>query len=300
MDGGPHRVGVIASVTRPFCAACDRTRLTADGQIRTCLFATEETDLRAALRSGARTRRRPHLAPGDVGQEGGERAWTTRRLVQPGPPDVRDRRLGRPAGTPGRRRRPPRPPAGPGRRSAPGPAALGTARLAGRLQVPRLWRGSGRRSASGSSARRALVGGSVSGPAALGAARLAGWLQVPRLWRALVGGSVSGSSTSARPGWLVGFRSRGSGGPWSLFGSGKHRSARSASGPATSARPGWLVGFRSRGSGEALVGGRLQALRLRQAPVGGSLQAPRPRARPGWPVGFRPRGPGKIRPAARP
>ncbi|MCN9244572.1 GTP 3',8-cyclase MoaA [Streptomyces sp. RY43-2] len=53
VDGGPHRVGVIGSVTRPFCAACDRTRLTADGQIRTCLFATEETDLRGALRSGA-------------------------------------------------------------------------------------------------------------------------------------------------------------------------------------------------------------------------------------------------------
>ncbi|MEU6817641.1 GTP 3',8-cyclase MoaA [Streptomyces sp. NPDC046860] len=53
VDGGPQRVGVIASVTRPFCAACDRTRLTADGQIRTCLFATEETDLRALLRSGA-------------------------------------------------------------------------------------------------------------------------------------------------------------------------------------------------------------------------------------------------------
>ncbi|QDY76121.1 GTP 3',8-cyclase MoaA [Streptomyces qinzhouensis] len=52
VDGGPHRVGVIASVTRPFCAACDRTRLTADGQVRTCLFAREETDLRAALRSG--------------------------------------------------------------------------------------------------------------------------------------------------------------------------------------------------------------------------------------------------------
>ncbi|MGW4204649.1 GTP 3',8-cyclase MoaA [Streptomyces sp. NPDC004726] len=53
VNGGPHRVGVIASVTRPFCAACDRTRLTADGQIRTCLFAREETDLRDALRSGA-------------------------------------------------------------------------------------------------------------------------------------------------------------------------------------------------------------------------------------------------------
>jgi cyclic pyranopterin phosphate synthase len=53
VDGGPHRVGVIASVTRPFCHACDRTRLTADGQVRNCLFAREETDLRAALRSEA-------------------------------------------------------------------------------------------------------------------------------------------------------------------------------------------------------------------------------------------------------
>ena len=47
-------VGVIASVTRPFCAACDRTRLTADGQVRTCLFSQAETDLRTPLRDGAR------------------------------------------------------------------------------------------------------------------------------------------------------------------------------------------------------------------------------------------------------
>jgi cyclic pyranopterin phosphate synthase len=53
VDGGPGRVGVIASVTRPFCSACDRVRLTADGQIRTCLFAREESDLRSALRAGA-------------------------------------------------------------------------------------------------------------------------------------------------------------------------------------------------------------------------------------------------------
>ncbi|MEV1145389.1 GTP 3',8-cyclase MoaA [Micromonospora sp. NPDC049799] len=53
VDGGPARVGVIASVTRPFCGDCDRTRLTADGQIRNCLFATEESDLRGALRAGA-------------------------------------------------------------------------------------------------------------------------------------------------------------------------------------------------------------------------------------------------------
>jgi cyclic pyranopterin phosphate synthase len=53
VDGGPGRVGVIGSVTRPFCAACDRVRLTADGQIRNCLFATEESDLKTAMRAGA-------------------------------------------------------------------------------------------------------------------------------------------------------------------------------------------------------------------------------------------------------
>ena len=52
VDGGPARVGVIASVTRPFCGACDRVRLTADGQIRNCLFARSESDLRSLLRSG--------------------------------------------------------------------------------------------------------------------------------------------------------------------------------------------------------------------------------------------------------
>ncbi|MER7015544.1 GTP 3',8-cyclase MoaA [Saccharopolyspora sp. NPDC000359] len=53
VDGGPATVGVIASVTRPFCAACDRTRLTADGQLRSCLFSTAETDLRGPMRAGA-------------------------------------------------------------------------------------------------------------------------------------------------------------------------------------------------------------------------------------------------------
>jgi cyclic pyranopterin phosphate synthase len=46
-------VGVIASVTRPFCGGCDRVRLTADGQLRNCLFASTESDLRGLLRSGA-------------------------------------------------------------------------------------------------------------------------------------------------------------------------------------------------------------------------------------------------------
>jgi cyclic pyranopterin phosphate synthase len=53
VDGGPARVGIIGSVTRPFCGACDRIRLTADGQLRNCLFARDENDLRTPLRAGA-------------------------------------------------------------------------------------------------------------------------------------------------------------------------------------------------------------------------------------------------------
>ena len=53
VDGGPARVGVIGSVTRPFCGACDRVRLTADGQIRNCLFAQDESNLREPMRAGA-------------------------------------------------------------------------------------------------------------------------------------------------------------------------------------------------------------------------------------------------------
>ena len=53
VDGGPACVGIIASVTRPFCGSCDRLRLTADGQLRNCLFARNEIDLRTPLRSGA-------------------------------------------------------------------------------------------------------------------------------------------------------------------------------------------------------------------------------------------------------
>jgi cyclic pyranopterin phosphate synthase len=52
-DGAPGAVGVIASVTEPFCDTCNRLRLTAEGEFRTCLFALEETDLREPLRSGA-------------------------------------------------------------------------------------------------------------------------------------------------------------------------------------------------------------------------------------------------------
>jgi cyclic pyranopterin phosphate synthase len=49
---GRGEIGVIASVTEPFCGSCDRIRLTADGQLRTCLFSLDETDLRSVMRSG--------------------------------------------------------------------------------------------------------------------------------------------------------------------------------------------------------------------------------------------------------
>jgi cyclic pyranopterin phosphate synthase len=53
VDGSGVTVGVIASVTQPFCDRCDRVRLTSDGQFRNCLFAHEESDLRTLLRTGA-------------------------------------------------------------------------------------------------------------------------------------------------------------------------------------------------------------------------------------------------------
>ena len=52
-DGGKGEIGIIAPVTEPFCGACSRIRLTADGQIRTCLFSTVEHSLRDVVRSGA-------------------------------------------------------------------------------------------------------------------------------------------------------------------------------------------------------------------------------------------------------
>jgi cyclic pyranopterin phosphate synthase len=53
VDGGAATVGVIASVSDAFCGSCDRTRLTADGQVRSCLFSREESDMRLLLRTGA-------------------------------------------------------------------------------------------------------------------------------------------------------------------------------------------------------------------------------------------------------
>jgi cyclic pyranopterin phosphate synthase len=72
VDGGPATVGIIASVSAPFCAACDRLRLTADGQLRNCLFARDELDLRAALRD-------PALARDDDGAQTEARRTEARR-----------------------------------------------------------------------------------------------------------------------------------------------------------------------------------------------------------------------------
>ncbi len=93
VDGGPQTVGVIASVTAPFCGACDRARLTADGQLRNCLFARQEVDLRGPMRDG-RLRRRPRRPRHrrDVGQEGRARHRPA-RLRAAAAPDVSDRWL---------------------------------------------------------------------------------------------------------------------------------------------------------------------------------------------------------------
>ncbi|MDQ6894990.1 MAG: GTP 3',8-cyclase MoaA [Actinomycetota bacterium] len=81
VDGGPATVGIIASVSEPFCAACDRTRLTADGQVRSCLFSTGETDLRGPLRDGATDAELARLVQGEM--------WVKRRGHGIGDPGFR-------------------------------------------------------------------------------------------------------------------------------------------------------------------------------------------------------------------
>lgn len=66
VDGGPETVGIIASVSRPFCAACDRLRLTADGQFRNCLFARDETDARTVIRDATLDEAATRVAIADI------------------------------------------------------------------------------------------------------------------------------------------------------------------------------------------------------------------------------------------
>jgi cyclic pyranopterin phosphate synthase len=77
-DGSPGRIGVIASVTEPFCDTCNRLRITAEGQVRACLFALEETDLRQPMRSGASDAELAALIRGDVW-----RKWSGHRINHP-------------------------------------------------------------------------------------------------------------------------------------------------------------------------------------------------------------------------
>jgi cyclic pyranopterin phosphate synthase len=77
-DGAPGGVGVIASVTEPFCDTCNRLRLTAEGQFRSCLFSLDEVDLRGPLRSGAGDDELAALIRGGV-----ERKWAGHRINHP-------------------------------------------------------------------------------------------------------------------------------------------------------------------------------------------------------------------------
>jgi cyclic pyranopterin phosphate synthase len=77
------RLGIIASVTRPFCRECDRLRLTADGQLRTCLFAQSETDLRAPLRAGASDTELADLIVAAVAQKQSGHGIGSAAFVQP-------------------------------------------------------------------------------------------------------------------------------------------------------------------------------------------------------------------------
>ncbi|MFI6843234.1 GTP 3',8-cyclase MoaA [Kitasatospora sp. NBC_00085] len=79
-------IGVIASVTRPFCGGCDRVRLTADGQLRNCLFATEESDLRVLLRGGADDDRIERAWRDTVARKGPGHAIDSADFVRPDRP----------------------------------------------------------------------------------------------------------------------------------------------------------------------------------------------------------------------
>ena len=77
-DGAPGAVGVIPSVTEPFCDTCNRLRLTADGQFRSCLFSLDETDLRDPMRAGATDQELESLI-----REGTWRKWEGHRINHP-------------------------------------------------------------------------------------------------------------------------------------------------------------------------------------------------------------------------
>jgi cyclic pyranopterin phosphate synthase len=80
---GRGEVGVIASVTRSFCSTCDRVRLTAEGEFRNCLFAVEETDLRALLRGGGTDDDLARAMAADVGRKWAGHSIGQVHFIQP-------------------------------------------------------------------------------------------------------------------------------------------------------------------------------------------------------------------------
>ena len=76
-------MGIIASVTAPFCGACDRTRLTADGQVRNCLFSQRETDLRGPMRDGATDDELAALITGEMWKKAKGHGIGSADFVQP-------------------------------------------------------------------------------------------------------------------------------------------------------------------------------------------------------------------------
>ncbi len=82
IDGG-GRVGIIASVSRPFCMSCNRVRLTAEGKLRNCLFALNEVDLKPLLRGGAPAEEIAALVRGNVWEKWEGHEINTARFVKP-------------------------------------------------------------------------------------------------------------------------------------------------------------------------------------------------------------------------
>jgi GTP 3',8-cyclase len=82
VDGG-GRVGMIASISRPFCASCNRIRLTSDGKLRNCLFALEETDIRGLLRGGATDAQIVRAVRESVASKWEGHELNTTRFIQP-------------------------------------------------------------------------------------------------------------------------------------------------------------------------------------------------------------------------
>jgi GTP 3',8-cyclase len=83
-DGMPGAVGFISSVTEPFCETCNRIRITADGQLRSCLFALDETDLRSPMRAGASDDELASLVRGTVAEKWAGHRIGRRDFVRPG------------------------------------------------------------------------------------------------------------------------------------------------------------------------------------------------------------------------